>query len=80
MCWEVVETVATRGLHALMYGHDCDVWIHVPIKVGASSKLDRVHLLLLFLSTLMMKSTVTQGERLVKGMFDFFFCFLPLFT
>jgi hypothetical protein len=42
-------------------------------KGWASSKLDWVHLLLLFLSTLTMKSTITQEERLVKGMFDFFF-------
>ena len=41
-------------------------------KGWASSKLDWVHLLLLFLSTLTMKSTITQEERLVKGMFDFF--------
>jgi hypothetical protein len=44
-------------------------------KGWASSKLDWVHLLLLFLSTLTMKSTITQEERLVKGMFDFFFVF-----
>jgi hypothetical protein len=44
-------------------------------KGWASSKLDWVHLLLLFLSTLTMKSTITQEERLVKGMFVFFFVF-----